>query len=246
VTPADLARTNGHTDLAKQLEVAARMHGVDFSQAKASAQDAQEYLRASREEDDRPYEVAKLLNDCSKAEHGSPSPQLAEGKLHGKDFLRKLLNILEEKQQLRLVGPSNNGKTHLARWMARLWIASASKPGEGRYIEKTVKMTTLEEHVWVAREQVGGSTRECWGPLKYLWHLAEEDQKARFVLILNEANRGGLFNILNEQWWEALRAERDGGPKVPKNLAIIFTENPATGDYRRAWPYSSALHALFS
>ena len=57
---------------------------------------------------------------------------------------------------------------------------------------------------------------------------------SRFALILNESNRGGLFNILNNVWWEARRALSDakgGGSSFPCNLALIFTENPATADY---------------
>ena len=150
------------------------------------------------------------------------SPHLAENVKHAR--------------QLRLIGPTNNGKSHLARCVAQLWVASGADANSGRWIEaKPIKMTTMEEHLWSAREDSGdGVRREVWGPLRYLWEFAKLNPHARFALILNESNRGGLFNILNAVWWEPRRAigvELDSARDPPANLAIIFTENPATADY---------------
>ena len=99
-------------------------------------------------------------------------------------------------------------------------------------------MTTMEEHLWVAREEA--TSRALWGPLRYLWHLACNHKRARFALILNESNRGDLFNALNAVWWEPRRAISDEGSAFfPTNLALIFTDNPQTAEYRHAIRTSS-------
>ena len=149
---------------------------------------------------------------------------------------RDLAENVKHERQLRLIGPTNNGKSHLARCVAQLWVASGADSFCGRWIEaKPIKMTTMEEHLWSAREDsADGVHREVWGPLRYLWELAKRNPYSRFALILNESNRGGLFNILNAVWWEPRRAIGDKlDPKrdPPANLALIFTENPATADY---------------
>ena len=56
-------------------------------------------------------------------------------KKKGTDFITNLYSALEgkgndiqsvrHKRQLKIVGPSNNGKSELAQWMARMWVASA-------------------------------------------------------------------------------------------------------------------------
>ena len=187
----------------------------------------------------RAQTVAEELYYCSDA-----SSEVA--KKHARDFILELHRCLDDptkpplyneqhRRQLRLIGPSTNGKSHLARWMARLWLRGADNVNAGRWIETTIKMTTMEEHLWVAREEGSGGAREWWGPLRYLWYLAERHQDARFALILNESNRGGLFNILNTVWWEKRRGRSDGAAGFfPSNLVLIFTDNPATADYRCA------------
>ena len=168
-------------------------------------------------------------------------------KKKGVDFIRNLYSALEgdgdEEQnvrnarQLKLVGPSNNGKTCLAQWMARMWVASATDNGKkGRWIETFVTMETMDAHLWSARESTGSAPREIWGPLRYLFALASEHKSSRFALVLHESNRGGLFNALNRIWWEKRRnyPSKEGIPeseRIPPNLALIFTENPKTADY---------------
>lgn len=71
------------------------------------------------------------------------------------------------------------------------------------------------------------------GPLKYLWHFAQKLPKARFALIMPEANKGDLFNILNTSWFEP--RNRIVGNELtdedpPLNLCILFTENPKTAN----------------
>ena len=144
---------------------------------------------------------------------------------------------VRHKRQLKIVGPSNNGKTELAQWMARMWVASATdRGGQGGWIETFVTMETMDAHLWSARESTGSAPREVWGPLRYLFYKAREYPRARFALVLHESNRGGLFNALNRIWWEKRRnfPSNEGVPddeRLPKNLALIFTENPATADY---------------
>eukprot|EP00304_Pavlova_gyrans_P000741 CAMPEP_0206045198 /NCGR_PEP_ID=MMETSP1466-20131121/15276_1 /ASSEMBLY_ACC=CAM_ASM_001126 /TAXON_ID=44452 /ORGANISM="Pavlova gyrans, Strain CCMP608" /LENGTH=612 /DNA_ID=CAMNT_0053420129 /DNA_START=147 /DNA_END=1982 /DNA_ORIENTATION=+ len=167
-------------------------------------------------------------------------------KYEGHDLAHNVTN----NRQLKLVGPSNNGKSHLARMIAGLWVASGVKGGS--WLQATIEMTTLREHLWTCREG-GERAMEVWGPLRYLWHKAHAHVDARFALVLHEANRGGLFNALNALWWEkrreysrhhdGTRGRLDSGPALderrlrqeechlPSNLALIFTENPGTDQY---------------
>ena len=178
----------------------------------------------------------------------------------GPAFIKKLFKALNDdtkplkynvkyKRQLKLVGPSNNGKTELAQWMARMWVASADDPANGRWIEEYVTSETMDAHLWSARESTGSAPREIWGSLRYLFDLAlnKDNKNARFALVINEANRGNLFNALNRIWWEKRRnyPSKAGVPKgeqLPPNLALIFTENPATADYATIGDGDDALY----
>ena len=180
--------------------------------------------------------------------------QLAAGDIKGIKFIENMFTALEgsvdpkkmrhnvrHKRQLKIVGPSNNGKSELAQWMARMWVASASgHEAQGGWIETYVTMETMEAHLWSARESTGAEPREVWGPLRYLFYKSWEFPRARFALVLHESNRGGLFNALNRIWWEKRRnytgQEVEAGSALanehlPPNLALIFTENPKTADY---------------
>ncbi len=94
-------------------------------------------------------------------------------KKKGVDFIKKLYFALagdgndkqsvRHKRQLKIVGPSNNGKTCLAQWMARMWVASATDRGEqGGWIETYVTMETMDAHLWSARESMMRFVR--WSP----------------------------------------------------------------------------------
>jgi len=77
--------------------------------------------------------------------------------------------------------------------------------------------------------------------------LKDDNKGARFALVINEANRGNLFNALNRIWWEKRRnyPSKAGVPKgeqLPPNLALIFTENPATADYATIGDGDDALY----
>ena len=185
-------------------------------------------------------ELAEIVSEKMSFHHDGVDKQ------RGTEFVRNLYSALQgdgdEKQnvrrarQLKIVGPSNNGKTELAQWMARMWVASAEDPTKGGWIETFVTMETMDAHLWSARESTGSAPREVWGPLRYLFQQSLDNPDSRFALVLHESNRGGLFNALNRIWWEKRRnyPNNDGipeGEELPPNLALIFTENPATADY---------------
>ena len=177
----------------------------------------------------------------------------------GPAFIKKLFKALDDDsketednvkdaRQLKLVGPSNNGKTELAQWMARMWVASAPDEGEdGRWMEEIIKRTTMDAHFWSARESTGSDPREVWGPLRYLFYKSWEFPRARFALVINEANRGNLLDVLNQVWWEKRRnyPSNEGvpdGERLPKNLALIFTENLPTEDEEHNVVKDTALY----
>ena len=147
---------------------------------------------------------------------------------------KSLVDVAKFHNMLSLVGPSKSGKSELAALLARLYVASAPKPAEGRWLEMDqILPETSERSVWIA--EVLGQPIKLWGPLKYLWHLAKEKKDARFALIMPEANRGDIFNILNKPWFEprnrlGVSSSELPDTAPPANLCILFTQNPETGN----------------
>ena len=120
----------------------------------------------------------------------------------------------------------------LAGLMAELFVACADEKG-GCFCEKEVEMTTMKAHLWTAQDH---GENVVWGPLRLLWELAKCFPKRRYALVLNESNRGSLFNILNAVWWEKRRKQ-----EAPPNLAILFTENPESEGYSVVGTHDPAL-----
>ena len=152
-------------------------------------------------------------------------------KLHGKEEEDDDVGAQYDRQ-LKLLGPSNNGKTMLAGLMAELFVACADEEG-GYFCEKEVEMTTMKAHLWAAQDH---GENVVWGPFRLLWELAMCFPKRRYALVLNESNRGSLFNILNAVWWEKRRKQ-----EAPPNLAILFTENPESEGYSVVGTHDPAL-----
>ena len=93
-------------------------------------------------------------------------------------------------RQLKIVGPSNNGKTELAQWMARMWVASA------RDVRRTVAGSRYyhDGRRWTPgaferpRITFSGAAR-VWGFAALPLYKSWEDPNARFALVIHEANR---------------------------------------------------------
>lgn len=176
--------------------------------------------------DDGTDEGLVFIERCLRELEG-PTPEEFDSMEHHSAYVAKN-NLM-----LRLVGPSKSGKSELAKLLARLYVASAATPADGRWMEMEQITPDASRHtVWTAKSLT--SETEIWGPLKYLWEQAKKFEHARFALVMPEANRGDLFNILNSCWFDPRNAIRPDEPlaasQPPPNLAIIFTENPETAN----------------
>jgi dynein-related subfamily AAA family protein/EVE domain-containing protein len=171
---------------------------------------------------------------------GSSLSELAEELLVERAWLEGIVGLLEEKRQVIFQGPPGTGKTYVARRL-------------GRYFEEQGGQTeTVQFHPSYSYEDfvegyrptvVGGQPgfELVQGPLKRLAMNAEADPDHRYVLIIDELNRGNVAKVFGELYFLLeYRSERirlqyagpddEGGESrfaLPKNLWIIATMNTA-------------------
>ncbi|MDX6602983.1 MAG: 5-methylcytosine-specific restriction enzyme [Solirubrobacterales bacterium] len=167
--------------------------------------------------------------------------ELAEELLVEPVWLEGVVALLEEKRQVIFQGPPGTGKTFVARRL-------------GRYFEELGgKSETVQFHPSYAYEDfvegyrprvVGGQPgfELVEGPLKRLALDAEADPDHKYLLIIDEINRGNLAKVFGElyflleyrgdrirlQYTETGADGEDGGRfGLPANLWIVATMNTA-------------------
>ncbi|HWI94542.1 MAG TPA: AAA family ATPase [Solirubrobacterales bacterium] len=156
-------------------------------------------------------------------------------------WLEEVVGLLEEKRQVVFQGPPGTGKTFVARRL-------------GRYFEELGgRSETVQFHPSYAYEDfvegyrprvVGGQPgfELVEGPLKRLALDAEADPDHKYLLIIDELNRGNLAKVFGElyflleyrgdrirlQYGETGTDGEDGGRfGLPPNLWIVATMNTA-------------------
>lgn len=157
-------------------------------------------------------------------------------------FWRKVETLLEQKAQLVLYGPPGTGKTWVARNFARYWAERAPDPRGKVEIVQFHPSYAYEEFVEGIRpESVAGADgrRELSYPVKpglflKMCQAAQANSEQRFVLILDEINRGELPRILGELLYaleyrdQKVRLPYSGNELViPQNLYLLGTMNTA-------------------
>lgn len=146
------------------------------------------------------------------------------------DTLSRWAALLVEKGQIILQGPPGTGKTFIARKMAESLAGSADR------------VTVVQFHPSYAYEDFVEGFRPAGpnhfevkdGPLKRLAARAAADPSARFVLIIDEINRGNIAKVFGELLFlleyrdEAITLQYSESPfRLPRNLLIIGTMNTA-------------------
>ena len=146
------------------------------------------------------------------------------------DTLSRWAALLVEKGQIILQGPPGTGKTFIARKMAESLAGSADR------------VTVVQFHPSYAYEDFVEGFRPAGpnhfevkdGPLKRLATRAAADPSARFVLIIDEINRGNIAKVFGELLFlleyrdEAITLQYSEAPfRLPRNLLIIGTMNTA-------------------
>jgi len=147
--------------------------------------------------------------------------------------LERIVEVLQQKKQIILYGPPGTGKTFVALQLADHFTADggdfnvvAFHPSYG-----------YEDFVEGIRPRAVGGQLDypvIGGTLKRMAQLSAENPKARFVLIIDEINRGNLARILGEL---ILVLEYRDTPillpysgdvfRLPPNLYLVCTMNSA-------------------
>jgi 5-methylcytosine-specific restriction protein B len=168
---------------------------------------------------DGDYELEKILGELG-----------AELFLEPDDVLSRWATLLLEKGQVIMQGPPGTGKTFIARKMARVIT------GDPR------RVTLVQFHPSYAYEDFVEGYRPAGanhfevrdGPLKKIAKQASEEPDRRFVMIIDEINRGNIAKIFGELLFlleyreeEITLQYSDSQFSLPSNLFIIATMNTA-------------------
>ena len=183
------------------------------------------------------------LRDVQPEAGGSETLEtLAEKLLVESEWLTGVVELLEEKGQVVFQGPPGTGKTYVARELGRYF----ERLGGGCEIVQFHPSYSYEDFVEGYRPRVvaGQPGFELTsGPLMRLARKAEADKEHKYVLVIDELNRGNVAKVFGELYFlleyrgERIRlqyaqaptsgSEEDVGFALPSNLWIVATMNTA-------------------
>lgn len=158
------------------------------------------------------------------------------------DFWPHVEHLMHDKRQIVLYGPPGTGKTWIAQRFARHWVEAAPDPGGEVQVVQFHPSYAYEEFVEGIRPlSVEGKDgrRDLDYPVKkgIFWLLCNEARshaQRRYVMILDEINRGELPRILGELLFlleyrtESVVLPYSGDRfNIPKNVFLIGTMNTA-------------------
>jgi MoxR-like ATPase len=156
---------------------------------------------------------------------------LAEKLLLSTDFLKLVEQLLSHKGQAIFYGPPGTGKTYVARELA--WHYAGDRDNvEVVQFHPSYAYEDFVEGYRPRKDQPAFHLVE--GPLKRIAQMATDQPDARFVLVIDEINRGNVAKVFGELYFLLeYRKERIGLQyseerfALPKNLWIIGTMNTA-------------------
>ena len=161
-----------------------------------------------------------------------PPEELAAELMWEPERLRMVIHGLEDKGQVIFQGPPGTGKTFVARRIAQ-WYQQQG--GDYRIIQFHPSYT-YEDFVEGFRPtltETGQAGYELTpGPLRRIAEQAEANPKGKFILVIDEINRGNLAKILGELYFlleyrgEEMLLQYSHQPfRLPQNLWFIGTMN---------------------
>ena len=165
--------------------------------------------------------------------------------------LERIVNLLEHRRQMIFYGPPGTGKTYVARKLAphpriagdedRVDLVQFHPSYAYEDFVEGYRPVTLDDGT------AGFELRE--GPLKRIAREARQSPGERFVLIIDEINRGNLGKVLGELYFlleyrnQQIKLQySDEKFSLPDNLLIIGTMNTADRSIARI---DSALRRRF-
>jgi 5-methylcytosine-specific restriction protein B len=146
------------------------------------------------------------------------------------ETLRTWFDLLLNSRQLIFQGPPGTGKTFIARKLAAV---AAGQP-DGVELVQFHPSYAYEDFVEGYRPTASGTFSVKPGPLKRLAARAEESPEKRFVLLIDEINRGNLAKVFGELYFlleyrdEAITLQySEERFRLPPNVFIVGTMNTA-------------------
>ena len=180
------------------------------------------------------YRAGKQVARAESVPPRDPIAELAERLLLPRTFIEETGRLLESKGQVVFYGPPGTGKTFVARELARYF---AGDPDNVEIVQFHPSYT-YEDFVEGFRprskgEQVGFELVR--GPLRRLARRAAKDPTGKYVLLIDEINRGNVAKVFGELYFlleyrnERIRLQYDHRRtfSLPDNLWIIGTMNTA-------------------
>lgn len=162
--------------------------------------------------------------------------ETAEKLLVDVKLLDDIVELLEDKRQVILYGPPGTGKTYLARELAEALAPQESCRELVQFHPSTSYEDFFEGYRPVGSSKGGGIAYKLTpGPLARIAKRARKNPKQRYVMIIDEINRGNLPRVLGELLFlleyrdvSMTTLYRPDKPfALPENLWFIGTMNTA-------------------
>ena len=183
-------------------------------------------------DEEPPVPVPPAVDDETEVRTAVSLEELAAELMWEPDRLRMVIHGLEDKGQVIFQGPPGTGKTFVARRIAQWYKAQG---GDYRVVQ--FHPTYSYEDFVEGYRPVGNRDGQVAydlvpGTLRLMAEQARKKPDAKFILVIDEINRGNVSNILGELYF--LLEYRDEGVdlqyshdpfQLPKNLWLIGTMN---------------------
>ena len=162
-----------------------------------------------------------------------PLNALAAGLHLDVEFLEEVICLLEAKRQIVFYGPPGTGKTYVAQRLAQ---HLAGDGGQVRIVQFHPSYTYEDffEGYRPTSEKGQVAFKLVPGPLRRLAEAASKEPKKRFILLIDEINRGNVAKVFGELYFlleyrnQAVELQySDDSFRLPENLWIIGTMNTA-------------------
>ena len=234
-------------------EALSEEYGENFSFYEAHLREKWDGSNKKRKTSGTLTPVSEAPSPTETPESGEPVPvslsRLAE-ELHLTDdsHLERIVRMLEHRMQVVFYGPPGTGKTYVARKLAAHLAGNEDRVDLVQFHPSYAYEDFVEGYrpAMLESGMAGFELRE--GPLKRIAQRAAESTE-RFVLIIDEINRGNLSKVLGELYFLLeYRKEKitlqysDDRFSLPPNLWIIGTMNTADRSIARI---DSALRRRF-